>query len=57
MRIELIARRYFLVLFWLLFACFTAVAATEPGYVLHPERVPYPWLGVVVMWVLLGIIV
>jgi hypothetical protein len=52
---RLIARRYFLVVYWLLFAAMAADWGQYPGLVLNRELVPYPWKGVGIMWALLGV--
>lgn len=50
-------RRYLLVFYWLTFACYTLVAAKEPGYT-YPREMrwagPYPWGGVIFVWIVLA---
>ena len=50
------ARRYGLVLYWLVFAMYTLYAARNPGFVAPGTRVPYPWGGVLVTWAVLGVL-
>jgi len=52
-------RRYKLgfVLYWLLFAAFAVSAAKDPGFVRHPELVPFSWLGLFVIWGVLAVLV
>jgi hypothetical protein len=47
-------RRYGLIIYWLCFAILTLRAAKYPGLVYHRESVPYPWIGVVTTWIILG---
>lgn len=49
--------RYLYALYWLVFACLSVSAAQSPGYVLHPESVPFPWPGLMVLWALLALAV
>jgi hypothetical protein len=44
-------------LYWLFFAVLAVFAARNPGFVGHPELVPYPWLGLVVTWAILAVLV
>lgn len=44
-------------LYWLFFAVLAVFAARNPGFVGHPELVPYPWLGLVVTWAILAALV
>jgi hypothetical protein len=48
-------RRYGWVVYWLAFAAYTLNAARNPGFVRHPEAVPYPWTQAVLTCALLGI--
>lgn len=48
-------RRCGLLLLWLAFGPILANAARNPGLVLNPETVPYPWVGVFVTWGMLGL--
>jgi hypothetical protein len=48
-------RGYGLLFSWLAFGPITANAARNPGYVLHPETVPYPWSAAVMTWGILGL--
>ena len=50
-----LGRQYFLPCWWLLFAGKTLEAANNPGYVMHPENVRYPWRGVLLVWLLLAV--
>jgi hypothetical protein len=54
MNYRLGVRRYFLAAYWLLFAAFTLYLGQFPGYVQHPELEPYPWVGVLVTWIVLA---
>jgi len=44
-------------LYWLVFAVFSVFAARSPGYVRHPELAPFPWLGLVIVWLILAVLV
>ena len=57
MNIRMVARRYCLLFYWLVFAVFTMYEAQYPGLMLHPEEWRYPWGAVVVVWALLAILV
>ena len=46
-----------LVLYWLAFVWLGIERAHNPGYVMHPETVPYPVRDVVVVSVFLGLLV
>ena len=49
-------KQFWLVLYWLAFACLAAEWAQSPGLILHSLPMPpYPWAGVVVTWVILAI--
>lgn len=54
-RIRSFLTRYWLLLLWLGFAPITAEAARHPGFVPHPETVPYPWRAALETWGILGI--
>src|SRR5512147_646403 len=54
-RIRSLLTRYWLFLLWLGFAPITAAAARHPGFVRHPEAVPYPWRAAIVTWGILGL--
>lgn len=41
-------------LYWLIFAIICVRAAGDPGFVLDRARVPFPWTGLMVMWLFLG---
>ena len=41
-------------LYWLLFAIIRVQLAGDPGFVLHRARVPFPWIGLMVMWLFLA---
>jgi hypothetical protein len=43
------------VAYWLAFAAFTLDAARNPGFVMHPEEVPYPWGAALTTVALLGV--
>ena len=42
--------------YWLLFAVLAAYLGQFPGHVRHPETVPYPWLAVILVCLLLAIL-
>jgi len=42
------------VAYWLAFAAFTLDAARNPGFVMHPDEVPYPWGAALITVALLG---
>ena len=42
--------------YWLLFAMLALYLGQFPGYVQHPENVPYPWLAVILVWLLLALL-
>jgi len=44
-------------LYWLLFAVLAIFAAQNPGYVIHPERAPFPWLYLFITFGILAIFV
>lgn len=48
-------RRYGWVGYWLVFAALTLDVARNPGFVPHPEAVPYPWVPALVTVALLGV--
>jgi hypothetical protein len=48
--------KFGLLAYWLLFAIFSAFAASSPGYVHHPELVPYPWHALLVLWAFFGVL-
>lgn len=52
-------RRYKLAfaVYWLLFAIFAIFGAQSPGLVIQPELAPYPWRGLLVMWIFLALAV
>ena len=54
-RLATLFGRYGLLLLWLAFAPIIAMAARNPGFVSHPEAVPYPWRAALVTWGLLGL--
>jgi hypothetical protein len=45
----------FLPSWWILFAAETLRAGHHPGFVMHPEQVPYPWGAVFTVWLILGV--
>ena len=47
-------RALFYTLYWLLFAVLCVQSAGDPGFVLDRERVPFPWIGLMFMWLSLG---
>ena len=55
MRIMDLLKKYWLVLLWLAFGPITADAARNPGFVLDPDAVPYPWLAALFTWARLGV--
>jgi hypothetical protein len=40
---------------WAICAAITLPAARNPGFVPHPEAVPYPWRDVVLTWIILAL--
>ena len=57
MTIPLFARRYCLLIYWLLFAAFAVHQARYPGLMQHPEEWRYPWGAVGAVWALLAVLV
>ena|SRR5689334_7486308 len=55
--INALVRRYGLFGYWIVFAALTLYEAQFPGYVLHPEQAPYPWLAILCVWALLAVLV
>ena len=43
--------------YWLIFAVLAIFMADNPGYVSHPERVPFPWAWLVFVWAILALLV
>jgi len=41
--------------YWFAFSVFTLLAARRPGFVPHPESVPYPWAAALIMCGFLGL--
>src|SRR5262245_22568831 len=48
-------RDYGWVAYWLAFAAFTLNAARNPGFVMNPDEVPYPWGAALGTVALLGL--
>jgi len=46
MNVRLLGRRYFLVVYWLVFATWAVNWGKYPGLVVSPELAPYPWKAV-----------
>ncbi len=44
-------------IYWLFFAVLSVYSAKDPGYVINPELIPFPWLALVFVWVLLAILI
>ena len=42
-------------MYWLFFAALAVLAAKNPGYVHHPELVPFPFVPLVVLWSILAL--
>ena len=57
MTIGSFARRYCLLVYWLMFALITLQWAQYPGFSIHPEQWRYPWRGVVEMSAFLAVLV
>jgi len=54
-RYSLFLHRYWLVAYWLAFACVAALAAQDPGYVLRSQPLPpFPWAGLGIIWLVLA---
>lgn len=51
-----VLRRYVWFGYWAVFAGFTVYAAQFPGYVPRPEEVPYPWIAVFFVWIVLAVL-
>ena len=49
-------KRYWLVFYWLAFACLAADWGQRPGLIPRSQPLPpYPWVGVVVTWAILAV--
>jgi hypothetical protein len=57
MTIGSFARRYCLLVYWLMFTLITLQRAQYPGLLIHPEQWRYPWRAVVEMSAFLAVMV
>jgi hypothetical protein len=52
----LAVRRYWPVIYWLVFACLAVIAAQDPGRILRSQPLPpFPWISLFIIWALLAV--